>query len=167
MLQTFVLARGRIDLLAQLAEAGLDLGQLAVGPGFLGQTRGIVVMAFLGECPGLAQMILGTAQFQRRIGRCSRFPRRRQRLRRILQNPPAEYVALHKAGFQYRFFQFQSDLRNGPTGYKKISSFEDHLVKWVTVINAQGVCEQPTLSKFRDYARAELTRRKLPLPEGS
>jgi len=89
------------------------------------------------------------------------------RLRRILQNPPAEYVALHKAGFQYRFFQFQSDLRNGPTGYKKISSFEDHLVKWVTVINAQGVCEQPTLTKFRDYAKAELTRRKLPLPEGS
>lgn len=83
------------------------------------------------------------------------------RLRRILQNPPAEYVALHKAGFQYRFFQFQSDLRNGPTGYKKISSFEDHLVKWVTVISAAGVCQQPTLKQFTDYAKSELTRRGL------
>jgi hypothetical protein len=86
------------------------------------------------------------------------------RLRKILQTPPAEYVALHKAGFQYRFFQFQTDLRNGPTGYKEISSFEDHLVKWVTVITASGVCQQPTMSKFKAYAKAELTSRNLPLP---
>jgi len=86
------------------------------------------------------------------------------RLRKILQDAPAEYVALHKAGFQFRFFQFQTDLRNGPTGYTKISSFQDHLVKWVTVINAKGVCQQPTLSKFRDYAKSELTRRGLPAP---
>jgi hypothetical protein len=86
------------------------------------------------------------------------------RLRKMLQVPPAEYVALHKAGFQYRFFQFQTDLRNGKTGYKEISSFEDHLVKWVTVITTAGVCEQPTLSKFKEYAKAELTTRGLPLP---
>lgn len=84
------------------------------------------------------------------------------RLRKILQTAPAEYVALHKAGFQYRFFQFQSDLRNGPTGFKEITSFQDHLVKWVTVITAQGVCQQPTLTKFRDYAKGELARRGLP-----
>ena len=87
------------------------------------------------------------------------------RLRKILQNPPAEYVALRKAKFQVRFFQFQSDLRNGPTGYKAISSFQDHLVKWVTVITKAGVCEQPTLTKFRDYAKGELTDRGLPLPQ--
>lgn len=86
------------------------------------------------------------------------------RLRKMLQDPPAEYVALHKAGFQFRFFQFQTDLRNGPTGYKEISSFQDHLVKWVTVISAAGVCEQPTLKKFRAYAKAELTDRGIPLP---
>ena len=84
------------------------------------------------------------------------------RLRKILQNPPAEWVALKNAGFQYRFFQFQTDMRNGPTGYKKISSFQDHLVKWVTVITAAGVCEQPTLTKFRDYAKGELKTRGLP-----
>ncbi len=89
------------------------------------------------------------------------------RLRKILQDPPAEYVALHAAGFQYRFFQFQTDLRNGPTGYKKISSFQDHLVKWVTVVDAKGKCEQPTLSKFRDYAKAELKTRGLPQPGSS
>ncbi len=87
------------------------------------------------------------------------------RLRKILQNAPAEYVALHKAGFQYRFFQFQSDLRNGPTGFKQISSFQDHLVKWVTVITAQGVCQQPTLTAFRDYAKGELTRRGIAAPK--
>jgi hypothetical protein len=87
------------------------------------------------------------------------------RLRRILQDAPAEYVALHKAGFQYRFFQFQSDLRNGPTGYKAISSFQDHLVKWVTVISTAGVCQQPTLTKFRDYAKGELKDRGIPLPK--
>jgi hypothetical protein len=89
------------------------------------------------------------------------------RLRRYLQKPPAEYMALYNAKFQVRFFQFQTDLRNGPTGYKKISSFEDHLVKWVTVVNAQGQCEQPTLTKFRDYAKAELKRRNLPIPEAT
>lgn len=89
------------------------------------------------------------------------------RLRKILQDPPAEYVALRDAGFQYRFFQFQTDLRNGPTGFKQIASFQDHLVKWVTVISAKGVCQQPTLSKFRTYAKGELTARGLPQPGGS
>jgi len=83
------------------------------------------------------------------------------RLRKILQDEPAEYTKLRKAGFQFRFFQFQTDQRNGPTGYKQISSFQDHLVKWVTIVNAQGVCQQPTLTKFRDYAKAELTKRGL------
>jgi hypothetical protein len=83
------------------------------------------------------------------------------RLRKILQAPPAEYMKLKDAGFQYRFFQFQTDLRNGSTGYKKISSFQDHLVKWVTVISAAGVCQQPTLKAFTDYAKSELTRRGL------
>jgi hypothetical protein len=86
------------------------------------------------------------------------------RLRKILQAPPAEWVTLRDKGFQFRFFQFQTDLRNGPTGYKGISSFQDHLVKWVTVISTKGVCEQPTLTKFKTYAKSELTRRGIPLP---
>jgi len=86
------------------------------------------------------------------------------RLRKILQNPPAEYVALHKEGFQFRFFQFQTDLRNGTTGYKGIASFQDHLVKWVTIVNEDGTCTQPTLAKFKAYSKAELTRRGLPQP---
>ena len=89
------------------------------------------------------------------------------RLRKILQDPPAEYVALHDAGFQYRFFQFQTDLRNGPTGYREISSFQDHLVKWVTVISANGECEQPTLSKFRAYAKSELKKRGIAAPDSN
>ena len=88
------------------------------------------------------------------------------RLRKILQTPPAAYVALHKGGFQFRFFQFQTDLRNGGTGYKEISSFQDHLVKWVTVITAKGVCEQPTFKKFQTYARAELKTRGIADPGG-
>lgn len=86
------------------------------------------------------------------------------RLRKILQDPPREWLALRAAHFQYRFFQFQTDLRNGSTGFKKISSYQDHLVKWVAVITTTGVCQQPTLSKFRSYAAGELTRRGLPLP---
>lgn len=89
------------------------------------------------------------------------------RLRAILQDPPAEYITLRTAGFQYRFFQFQSDLRNGPTGYKQISSFQDHLVKWVTVISAKGVCQQPTLKAFRDYAKSELDRRGIAQPDSN
>lgn len=84
------------------------------------------------------------------------------RLRKILQEPPAEWLALKNAGFQYRFFMFQTDLRNGPTGYKAISSFEDHLVKWVSVVNKDGTCTQPTLAKFKAYAAAELKKRNLP-----
>lgn len=87
------------------------------------------------------------------------------RLRKILQDAPAEYKALHKAGYQYRFFQFQTDLRNGATGYKGISSFQDHLVKWVTVISKSGVCQQPTLSKFKAYAAAELETRGIAAPQ--
>jgi hypothetical protein len=87
------------------------------------------------------------------------------RLRKILQDPPAEYVTLKNAGFQYRFFQFQTDLRNGATGYKSIASFQDHLVKWVTVISKTGQCQQPTLSKFKAYAAAELETRGISAPQ--
>jgi len=88
------------------------------------------------------------------------------RLRKILQNPPSEYVALRDAGFQVRFFQFQTDLRNGNTGYKRISSYMNHLVKWVTVISVTGDCQQPTLRAFREYATRELTRRSLAIVDG-
>lgn len=87
------------------------------------------------------------------------------RLRKMLQTAPAEYVALHDAGFQYRFFQFQTDLRNGRTGFKEISSFEDHLVKWVTIVDADGKCEQPTMKEFRAYAKGELQARGIKLPD--
>lgn len=83
------------------------------------------------------------------------------RLRAILQNPPLDYLTLKEAGFQGRFFQFQTDLRNGPTGYRQISSFRDHLVKWVSVIDEDGVCQQPTLGAFEGYLRNELERRGL------
>jgi hypothetical protein len=87
------------------------------------------------------------------------------RLRSILHNPPAEWLALRGAGFQHRFFQFQTDLRNGSTGYRRIASYMDHLVKWVTVVGVDGSCEQPTLRKFRAYAAAELARRGIPFTE--
>ena len=83
------------------------------------------------------------------------------RLRAILQNPPADYVKLRDRGFQVRFFQFQTDLRNGPTGFKEITSYMDHLVKWVTRIEPNGTCVQPTTSKFQKYLTAELVRRGL------
>jgi hypothetical protein len=83
------------------------------------------------------------------------------RLRKILQDPPASYVTLHAANFQVRFFQFQTDLRNGSTGFKQISSYMDHLVKWVTVIDEDGVCIQPTLGRFEAYLENELDRRGL------
>ena len=83
------------------------------------------------------------------------------RLREILQNPPADYVKLRDHGFQVRFFQFQTDLRNGPTGFKQITSYMDHLVKWVTVIQPDGTCVQPTSGRFQDYLTAELARRGL------
>jgi hypothetical protein len=85
------------------------------------------------------------------------------RLRKILQDPPTEYISLRTAGFQVRFFQFQTDLRNGQTGFKEISSYRDHLVKWVTLIQEDGTCVQPTRGKFVDYAAAELRRRGLGL----
>lgn len=83
------------------------------------------------------------------------------RLRKILQNPPADYVKLRDHGFQFRFFQFQTDLRNGPTGFKEITSYMNHLVKWVTRIEPDGTCVQPTSEKFQKYLTGELTRRGL------
>jgi hypothetical protein len=83
------------------------------------------------------------------------------RLRAILQSPPEAYTRLHAANFQVRFFQFQTDLRNGSTGFMEISSYMDHLVKWVTVINEDGQCIQPTLGKFETYLDAEVIRRQL------
>ncbi len=81
------------------------------------------------------------------------------RLRAILQNPPADYVKLRDHGFQVRFFQFQTDLRNGQTGFKEITSYMDHLVKWVTRIETDGTCTQPTTDKFQTYLTNELSRR--------
>jgi len=81
------------------------------------------------------------------------------RLRKMLQNPPADYLKLHAAGFQQSFFQFLTDLRNGRTGFQRVTSYQDHLVKWVTVIRTDGVCVQPTLARFEQYAAAELRRR--------
>lgn len=83
------------------------------------------------------------------------------RLRKILQNPPADYVKLREHGFQFRFFQFQTDLRNGPTGFKEITSYMNHLVKWVTRIEPDGTCVQPTSDKFQKYLTGELTKRGL------
>ena len=83
------------------------------------------------------------------------------RLRAILANPPADYLKLRSHNFQVRFFQFQTDLRNGETGYQEISSYRDHLVKWVTVIQRDGTCIQPTLGRFETYLKAELERREL------
>jgi hypothetical protein len=83
------------------------------------------------------------------------------RLREILQNPPADYIRLRNAGFQVRFFQFQTDLRNGPTGFREIASYRDHLIKWVTRIETDGTCVQPTLGKFQIYLTGELIRRGL------
>lgn len=83
------------------------------------------------------------------------------RLRKMLQNPPADYVKLRDHGFQVRFFQFQTDLRNGPTGFKEITSYMNHLVKWVTRIEPDGTCVQPTSEKFQKYLTGELARRGL------
>jgi hypothetical protein len=83
------------------------------------------------------------------------------RLRKILENPPADYIKLYEHHFQVRFFQFQTDLRNGPTGFREISSYMDHLVKWVTVIQPDGSCNQPTLSEFQSYLANEVARRGL------
>jgi hypothetical protein len=83
------------------------------------------------------------------------------RLHAILQDPPQNYVALKEAGFQGSFFQFQTDLRNGSTGFRQISSYRDHLIKWVTVIDQDGVCDQPTLQEFVDYVDGELARRDI------
>lgn len=83
------------------------------------------------------------------------------RLRKILQNPPADYQKLRDHGFQVRFYQFQTDLRNGPTGFKEITSYMDDLVKWVTRIEPDGTCVQPTTDKFQKYLTSELNRRGL------
>lgn len=83
------------------------------------------------------------------------------RLRKILQNPPADYIKLRDHGFQFRFFQFQTDLRNGPTGFKEIASYMNHLVKWVTRIEPNGTCVQPTSDKFQKYLTGELIKRGL------
>lgn len=83
------------------------------------------------------------------------------RLRAILQNPPPAYVTLYNHGFQQSFFQFQTDLRNGNTGFQQVTSYMDHLVKWVTVITPDGVCDQTTYDEFEAYAIAELERRGL------
>jgi hypothetical protein len=83
------------------------------------------------------------------------------RLRKILQDPPADYVTLSEAGFQGSFFQFQTDKRKPGWGYPGISSYKDHLVKWVTIVEDDGSCSPPTLQEFKDYAAGEVARRGL------
>lgn len=83
------------------------------------------------------------------------------RLRHYLKTPPAEYMALYSAGYQTRFFQFQEDLRSGQTVFNRITSYQDHLVKWVTLVKPNGTCVQPTLDDFKKYARCELKRRQI------
>lgn len=80
------------------------------------------------------------------------------RLRAILQNPPIEYRTLRNKGYLGRFFQFQTDLRNGPTGFREITSYGSSLVKWVTRIEPKGNCVQPTLTRFKTYLVEELAR---------
>ncbi|MBS2011725.1 MAG: hypothetical protein JST00_02330 [Deltaproteobacteria bacterium] len=140
-----------------------ELGAWEIGTTSTGETYKYGSLSAPGTNPRVLKYDGGTAAVNEKNIEC--WAKGYYRLRKILQNPPAEYVALRKAKFQFRFFQFQTDLRNGPTGYKQISSFQDHLVKWVTVISRAGVCQQPTLTQFRDYAKGELTDRGLPLPK--
>lgn len=148
---------------ATMGKATIDLGAWEIGTTVDGATY--KYGSFTGSNPRKLRYEGGSAAVNDQNLEC--WAKGYYRLRKILQTPPAAYVALHKAGFQYRFFQFQTDLRNGKTGYREISSFQDHLVKWVTVISTAGVCEQPTLSKFREYAKGELTLRGLPDPGGN
>ena len=145
---------------AMMGKETIDLGAWEIGTTADGDTY--KYGSFTGTNPRKLKFDGGTVAVNDKNIEC--WAKGYYRLRKMLQTPPAEYVALHKAGFQYRFFQFQSDLRNGSTGYKEISSFQDHLVKWVTVITAAGVCQQPTLSKFKAYAKEELTTRGIPVP---
>ncbi len=139
-----------------------DLGAWEIGTTSTGDTYKYGSLSAPGTNPRTLKFDTGTAPVNAQNIEC--WAKGYYRLRAILQNPPAAYVALRKAKFQYRFFQFQTDLRNGPTGYKQISSFQDHLVKWVTVVSKTGACQQPTYNAFRDYAKGELTDRGLPVP---
>lgn len=142
------------------AKEKIDLGAWEIGTTSDGATYKYGSLSKPGTNPRTLKHDAGTSEVNAENLEC--WAKGYYRLRKILQDPPAEYIALKKAGFQYRFFQFQTDLRNGSTGYKKISSFEDHLVKWVTVISKDGVCTQTTRAAFRDYAKSELSRRGLP-----
>jgi hypothetical protein len=150
---------------APMGSETIDLGAWELGTTVDGDTYKYGTLSKPGTNPRVLKFDGGEAEVNDLNVEC--WAKGYYRLRKILQDPPAEYVALHKADFQFRFFQFQTDLRNGTTGYKSIASFQDHLVKWVTVITKAGVCQQPTLTKFRDYAKAELTTRGLPQPGGT
>ena len=147
---------------AAMGKETVDLGAWEIGTTADGDTYKYGF--FTGSNPRKLKFDTGTVAVNDKNIEC--WSKGYYRLRKMLQTPPAAYVALYKAHFQYRFFQFQSDLRNGSTGFKEISSFQDHLVKWVTVITAAGVCQQPTLSKFTAYAKDELKTRGLPVPAG-
>ena len=139
-----------------------DLGAWEMGTLTNGQTYKYGTFSLPGVSPRTLKYDGGSAEVNQ--GELDCYAKSYYRLRKILQDPPVEYITLRKAGFQYRFFQFQSDLRNGPTGYKAISSFEDHLVKWVSVISKAGVCTAPTLQAFIDYSKDELDTRGIKLP---
>jgi hypothetical protein len=140
----------------------VDLGAWEIGTTAEGATYKYGSLSKPGTTPRVLNFDGGSSEVNAENLEC--WAKGYYRLRKILQDPPAEYVALKKAGFQYRFFQFQTDLRNGSTGYKKVASFEDHLVKWVTVIAKDGTCQQTTRAAFRDYSKSELTKRGIALP---
>lgn len=145
----------------------VSLGAWEIGTTKEGDTYKYGSLSKPGTTPRVLTFMEGEGTTEVNDGNLECWAKGYYRLRKILQDPPAEYVALRNAKFQYRFFQFQTDLRNGATGYKGISSFQDHLVKWVTVISKSGVCQQPTLTKFREYAKGELETRGLPQPTPS
>jgi hypothetical protein len=145
---------------AMMGKETIDLGAWEIGTTADGDTYKYGF--FTGTNPRKLKFDTGTVAVNDKNIEC--WAKGYYRLRKMLQTPPAAYVALHKAHFQYRFFQFQTDMRNGATGFKEISSFQDHLVKWVTVITAAGVCQQPTMKQFRAYAQDELKTRGLPVP---
>lgn len=143
----------------------IDLGAWEIGTTSTGENYKYGTLSAPTANPRMLKYSGGTAAVNAENLEC--WAKGYYRLRKILQAPPAAYVALRNKGFQFRFFQFQTDLRNGKTGYKEISSFQDHLVKWVTVVSTTGACEQPTYAKFKAYAKAELATRGIPDPGGN
>ena len=81
------------------------------------------------------------------------------RLRALLQDPPQSYINLVNEGFYGSFYQYQVDRRIGATGFANgLTPYGDHLIKWVTTVERDGTCTQPTYSQFDQFAQALLRR---------